>query len=121
MDLREIPPFFIRQPGRCRLVIDAQAFQTITTDCHLKQASVRQSGARWRHRAPYARGALISPPLQPEASFCRQLLPLQGCSPKLRRKTPFRTCGYRTTEHRLAKSLYSPLFVHHFCLDLDPA
>lgn len=45
VDLGAIPPFFIHQLGRSRWVIDAQAFQTITTDCHLKQPSVHQSRA----------------------------------------------------------------------------
>ena len=45
VDLGAIPPYFIHQLGRSRWVIDAQAFQTITTDCHLKQPSVHQSGA----------------------------------------------------------------------------
>ncbi|MBU2227278.1 MAG: transposase [Proteobacteria bacterium] len=45
VDLGAIPPFFIHQLGRSRWVIDARAFQTITTDCHLKQPSVHQSGA----------------------------------------------------------------------------
>jgi hypothetical protein len=45
VDLGAIPPQFIHQLGRSRCVIDAQAFQTITTDCHLKQPSVHQSRA----------------------------------------------------------------------------
>jgi hypothetical protein len=45
VDLGAIPPQFIHQLGRSRWVIDAQAFQTITTDCHLKQPSVHQSPA----------------------------------------------------------------------------
>jgi hypothetical protein len=45
VDLGAIPPFFIYQLGRSRRVIDAQAFRTITRDCHLKQPSVHQSGA----------------------------------------------------------------------------
>jgi hypothetical protein len=45
VDLGAIPPLFIHQLGRSRWVIDAQAFQTITTDCHLKQPSVHQSRA----------------------------------------------------------------------------
>jgi hypothetical protein len=45
VDLGAIPPRFIHQLGRSRWVIDAQAFQTITTDCHLKQPSVHQSRA----------------------------------------------------------------------------
>jgi hypothetical protein len=45
VDLGAIPPQFIHQLGRSRWVIDAQAFQTITTDCHLKQPSVHRSPA----------------------------------------------------------------------------
>jgi len=45
VELGAIPPWFIHQLGRCRWAIDAQAFQTITTDCHLKQPSVHQPGA----------------------------------------------------------------------------
>ena len=45
VDLGAIPPQFIHQLGRSRWAIDAQAFQTITTDCHLKQPSVHQSRA----------------------------------------------------------------------------
>jgi hypothetical protein len=45
VDLGSIPPRFIHQLGRSRWTIDAQAFQTITTDCHLKRPSVHQSCA----------------------------------------------------------------------------
>lgn len=45
VDLGAIPPLFIYQLGRSRWTIDAQVFQTITTDCHLKQPSVHQSCA----------------------------------------------------------------------------
>jgi hypothetical protein len=45
VDLGAIPPWFIHQLGRSRWTIDAQAFQTITTNCHLKQPSVHQSCA----------------------------------------------------------------------------
>ncbi len=45
VDLGAIPPQFIHPLGRSRWVIDAQAFQTVTTDCHLKQPSVHQSRA----------------------------------------------------------------------------
>jgi Transposase DDE domain len=45
VDLGAIPPGFIHQLGRSRWAIDAQAFQTLTTDCHLKQPSVHQSCA----------------------------------------------------------------------------
>lgn len=45
VELGAIPPRFIHQLGRSRWVIDAQAFQTITTDCHLKQPSVHQNTA----------------------------------------------------------------------------
>jgi len=45
VDLGAIPPYFIHQLGRSRWMIDAQAFQTITTDCHLKQPSAHQDCA----------------------------------------------------------------------------
>jgi len=45
VDLGAIPPQFIHPLGRSRWVIDAQAFQTITTDGHLKRPSVHQSRA----------------------------------------------------------------------------
>jgi len=45
VDLGAIPPRFIHQLGRSRWVIDAQVFQTTTTDCHLKQPWVHQSRA----------------------------------------------------------------------------
>ena len=45
VDLGAIPPQFIHQLGRSRWVIDAQAFQTITTNCHLKRPSVHQDCA----------------------------------------------------------------------------
>jgi hypothetical protein len=45
VDLGAIPPLFIHQLGRSRWTIDAQVFQSITTDCHLKQPSVHQSCA----------------------------------------------------------------------------
>jgi len=45
VELGMIAPLFIHQLGRSRWVIDAQAFQTITTTCHLKQPSVHQGGA----------------------------------------------------------------------------
>jgi hypothetical protein len=43
--LGSIPPLFIDQLGRSRWRIDAEVFQTITTDCHLKRPSVHQSTA----------------------------------------------------------------------------
>lgn len=45
VELGAIAPRFIHQLGRSRWSIDAQAFQTITTDCHLKRPSVHQSVA----------------------------------------------------------------------------
>jgi hypothetical protein len=45
VDLVSIPPEFIHQLGRSRWTIDVTAFQTITTDCHLKQPSVHQDVA----------------------------------------------------------------------------
>lgn len=45
VDLGSISPEFIHQLGRSRWTIDATAFQTLTTDCHLKQPSVHQDVA----------------------------------------------------------------------------
>ena len=45
VDLGSIPPRFIQQLGSSRWTIDAAAFQTLTTDCHLKQPSVHQDVA----------------------------------------------------------------------------
>jgi hypothetical protein len=45
VELGAMPPRFIHQVGRSRWSIDAQAFQTITTDCHLKRPSVHQDVA----------------------------------------------------------------------------
>lgn len=45
LDLGSIPPLFLHQLGRSRWKIDAQVFQTITTDCHLKKPSAHQSQA----------------------------------------------------------------------------
>jgi hypothetical protein len=44
-ELGAIPPLFIHQLGRSRWRIDAEIFQTITTDCHLKHPAVHQSTA----------------------------------------------------------------------------
>lgn len=44
-DLGAIPPTFIQQLSRSRWRIDAEVFQTITTDCHLKHPAVHQSTA----------------------------------------------------------------------------
>ncbi|MFQ5928003.1 MAG: transposase, partial [Terriglobia bacterium] len=43
IELGAIPPVFIHQIGRSRWSIETGLFQTITTDAHLKQASVHQS------------------------------------------------------------------------------
>lgn len=45
VNLGSIPPEFIQQLGRSRWTIDAAAFQTLTTDCHLKQPSVHRDVA----------------------------------------------------------------------------
>ena len=45
VELSAIPPQFLYQLGRSRWSIDTQAFQTITTDCHLKRPSVHQDVA----------------------------------------------------------------------------
>lgn len=42
VDLGSISPVFLHQLGRSRWTIDVTAFQTITTDCHLKQPSAHQ-------------------------------------------------------------------------------
>jgi hypothetical protein len=44
-ELGAIPPLFIHKLGRSRWRIDAEIFQTITTDCHLKHPAVHQSTA----------------------------------------------------------------------------
>jgi hypothetical protein len=44
-ELGAIPPLFIHQLSRSRWRIDAEVFQTITTDCHLKHPAVHQSTA----------------------------------------------------------------------------
>ena len=44
-ELGAIPPMFIQQLSRSRWRIDAEVFQTITTDCHLKHPAVHQSTA----------------------------------------------------------------------------
>ncbi len=46
VELGLVPPSFIHQLGRSRWQIDADAFQTLTTDSHLKQPSVHQGRAR---------------------------------------------------------------------------
>lgn len=43
VELGSIPPLFIHQLGRSRWRIDTEAFQTLTTDGHLKQPSVHQN------------------------------------------------------------------------------
>ncbi|HYW48117.1 MAG TPA: transposase [Bryobacteraceae bacterium] len=44
-ELGSIPPLFIYRLSRSRWRIDAEVFQTITTDCHLKHPAVHQSTA----------------------------------------------------------------------------
>ena len=44
-DLGSIPPLFISRLGRSRWRIDAEVFQTLTVDCHLKHPAVHQSTA----------------------------------------------------------------------------
>jgi hypothetical protein len=46
VDLGHIPPQFIYALGRSRWRIDAEVFQTLTTDCHLKRPSVHQGRAQ---------------------------------------------------------------------------
>jgi hypothetical protein len=43
VELGSVPPLFIHQLGRSRWRIDTEAFQTLTTDGHLKQPSVHQN------------------------------------------------------------------------------
>jgi hypothetical protein len=45
LELGSIPPTFISQLGRSRWVIDSDAFQTLTTQAHLKSPSVHQDAA----------------------------------------------------------------------------
>ena len=45
LELGAIPPLFLHQLGRSRWNIDAQVFQTITSDSHLKKPSAHQSQA----------------------------------------------------------------------------
>jgi hypothetical protein len=45
LELGSIPPTFIHQLGRSRWQVDADAFQTLTTQAHLKQPSVHQACA----------------------------------------------------------------------------
>jgi len=45
LELGSIPPSFISQLGRSRWRIDAEVFQTLTTQAHLKQPSVHQPRA----------------------------------------------------------------------------
>jgi hypothetical protein len=44
-ELGAIPPTFIHQLSRSRWRIDAEVFQTITCDCHLKHPAVHQTTA----------------------------------------------------------------------------
>jgi hypothetical protein len=44
-ELGAIPPLFVYRLSRSRWRIDAETFQTITTDCHLKHPAVHQSTA----------------------------------------------------------------------------
>lgn len=44
-ELGSIPPRFVYRLSRSRWRIDAEVFQTITTDCHLKHPAVHQSTA----------------------------------------------------------------------------
>jgi hypothetical protein len=43
LELGSIPPTFIHQLGRSRWRVDTEAFQTLTTQAHLKQPSVHQT------------------------------------------------------------------------------
>jgi hypothetical protein len=44
-ELGSVTPLFIHQLGRSRWRIDTEAFQTITSDCHLKHPAVHQATA----------------------------------------------------------------------------
>lgn len=45
LELGSIPPCFIHELGRSRWRVDTEVFQTLTTQTHLKQPSVHQTGA----------------------------------------------------------------------------
>jgi hypothetical protein len=45
LNLGSIPPRFIHELGRSRWRVDTEVFQTLTTQAHLKQPSVHQTGA----------------------------------------------------------------------------
>ena len=45
LELGSIPPTFIHQLGRSRWRVDSDAFQTLTTQAHLKQPSIHQTCA----------------------------------------------------------------------------
>ena len=45
LELGSIPPRFIHELGRSRWRVDTEGFQTLTTQAHLKQPSVHQTGA----------------------------------------------------------------------------
>ena len=45
LELGSIPPSFIHELGRSRWRVDTEVFQTLTTQAHLKQPSVHQTGA----------------------------------------------------------------------------
>lgn len=45
LELGSIPPRFISQLGRSRWRVDTEAFQTLTTQAHLKQPSVHRTCA----------------------------------------------------------------------------
>jgi len=45
LELGSIPPCFIHELGRSRWRVDTEVFQTLTTQAHLKQPSVHQTGA----------------------------------------------------------------------------
>lgn len=45
LELGSVPPTFVHQLGRSRWRIDAEVFQTLTTDCHLKHPAVHRSTA----------------------------------------------------------------------------
>jgi hypothetical protein len=46
LELGSIPPFFLYQLGKSRWAIDAEVFQTITTDSNLKRPSVHQDSGQ---------------------------------------------------------------------------
>ena len=84
--LGAVSPLFIHQLSRSRWRIDAEVFQTITTDCHLKHAAVHQSTA------------LVMLTMIRVLAYTLSLIFYQ-------RQICSHACGSRLTFHQLAKRL----------------